>query len=263
MKAFKLRFLFAALFSIFFWTFASANEVEIHIVRSDGTFPPAEIMVSQDVVTGVHIDIINAIAKKLNWKVKIESLPWKRCLNLMEKGEADAISHIQKSDEREKFLWYENNILSENSFYFVVRKEDEEKFKFRGDIKSYAKAHKTIGVISGYFYPPIISQAGFHYENSRSDSALIEKLLGKRVDIIVAEKGALLYAAKINHVTDKLSFIEPEIVRFKLYLAFSKKTNGTKQQQEEAERNAKLFSTELEKFKLTNEYKAILAKYKD
>ena len=81
------------------------------------------------------------------------------------------------------------------------------------------------------------------------------------MDIALAEKSAITYILKQNKNLDKISFINPEIVRFNLYLAFSKKISANSQQKDLAEKHAKEFSAELEKFKNTKEYKDILAKY--
>lgn len=89
----------------------------------------------------------------------------------------------------------------------------------------------------------------------KNEENLVKTVVKRRIDIGVGNKPALLlYAEKVNY-TDKIEFLEPPIDIGSNYFAFSKAKADSKQL-------AADFSAEVKRFKETDEYKQILAKYK-
>ena len=76
-----------------------------------------------------------AVAKVLNISIEIKSLPWNCTLHLMKKGEVDAITHIGKTPQREKFVIFdEGNILSITRNGFFILKQNSADFNHTGKL---------------------------------------------------------------------------------------------------------------------------------
>ena len=69
-------------------------EETITIVRSIDDWGPNEFMGEDGTPTGFHIDLIRMAAEELNVKIKFLSMPWKRALDTIEKGEVDYLPNI-------------------------------------------------------------------------------------------------------------------------------------------------------------------------
>jgi polar amino acid transport system substrate-binding protein len=70
--------------------------------------PPYMIGADQETaqVSGIDVDIMQAIAGRLNLKVEYIKCTWARCLELMKSGQADVLSSAYKKPDREVYMDY-------------------------------------------------------------------------------------------------------------------------------------------------------------
>ena len=73
-------------------------------VRGDHNYPPYEYSNDQGQPEGFNVDIINAVAKAMGLKIKIDLGPWQEVMAQLEKGEIDALIGMFETRARdEKF----------------------------------------------------------------------------------------------------------------------------------------------------------------
>ena len=241
--------------------FATENDMMLTVVRGNGNYPPYEmavseneVIVSDSEVTGIHIDLVSAIAKQLKLKIKILSVPWKRAIHMMKSGNADAILFIGKNEEREEWAWFiDGNVLSKTQNGFFELKPKKRKFLYNGNLKQLEGL--TIGTILGYSYGREFDRTTYFKKDdgAKDESALLRKLVYQRFDLGFADINVIQYLTKKQDYAGKIEILEPSRPGYSAYIAFSK----TRKRKELAKR----FAEALVPFKKTQDYDNILNKY--
>lgn len=233
--------------------FSKEKEV-IHIVRGDYNYPPYEVRTGNNTLTGLHIDMVNAVVNKLNMKVKFQSVPWKRALRMIKKGQADAITYIGISQEREQFaLFLEDNVLTvaDNAFFFL--NEKDKTYHYKGNLKQL-KSYR-IGTIMGFYYGDQFGAAKYLTvdNKAKSNEALLKRLVNNHFDIGLADIHRTKYLAKQEGLDDMLSYFSALFPSIPQYIAFSRARNN--------EPLAQKFAAAMRAFKKSDEYKHLLKAY--
>lgn len=151
--------------------------------------PPYANFVNDEYV-GIHVDIINAIAAKLNISVNFIQCPFVRCLSLMKTGDADLIIGIKLTTERSQYMSYITPPFSIQHFplRFFVQKDSEIKLDEYQDLKSL-----RIGTLRGvsYFEQFDNDQSLSKFE-VREYQQLIQMLLKSRIDTFMEREESIL-----------------------------------------------------------------------
>ncbi len=246
------RILFVILSIIITFSFNNNKSIgeELLVVRVAANYPPYEMTVDGK-LTGLHIDLVYAIAKRLDLKVKFRSVPWKRAIAMIENGKADAITYVGKTDEREGFIYYDDgNILSTSNYGFITLKSRSNEIQFNGDLRSMNKY--KIGVQRGYSYGNDFDQATYlkkHVVNKMNQLITLMKI--GRVDLAVLDEPEYL---QNRNKWSNFTFLKPVITNRNFYIGFSKAKKH--------EKLTKKFAKEMKMLKQLKEYQEILTKYK-
>lgn len=81
------------------------NSSDEHLFfRGDYNYPPFEFINEEGEPEGFNIDIVKAVARKMNRKVNIDLGPWTEVRDQLERGEIDAITGMYRTPEREKLV---------------------------------------------------------------------------------------------------------------------------------------------------------------
>ncbi|WED23630.1 transporter substrate-binding domain-containing protein [Vibrio sp. JC009] len=214
--------IFCFLISVFFFTNATAQP-ELTIVRGNKNYPPYEIYQPGEPVTGFHIDLVTAVAERLGVTVTFNSVPWRRALYMIESGQADAITYMGKTPEREQFAIFEpGNKISHSINAFFVRQGEAEKIGYQGDFRKLNGY--MIGKVLGYSYGtnfdnfPWLSIT----DNAKDEKRQLDMLLAHHIDIGIANKDRVAYFASQAGIRQKIEFLAPTFSPIPQYLAFSK-----------------------------------------
>ncbi|HEX5684207.1 MAG TPA: transporter substrate-binding domain-containing protein [Ideonella sp.] len=231
-----------------------AGESSLLVVRPDGSWPPWETVVNGE-PAGIHVEMVQSVSKALGVPVVIQSYPWLRAIRMLKQGEADAITYMSRTAEREQFGYFmEGNILSSTRIGLFILKSNERKLSFSGDLSSL-KGYK-LGTCRGFSYGEMFDNANFlDKDNGAEDEyALLKMLAAGHVQIAVGYVGDMKFAAEKLGMADSVSLLSPVLSeRRDLYLVFSK----AKQHQELARR----FSEAMKAYKQKPEYRELLRKY--
>ncbi len=253
-RVFKHSFLSVILALLLGAAAASETPTELLIVRSDGFFPPNEMVVG-DKLIGVHIDLISAVAATLNIKVNFASYPWKRAILMLQEGQADAITYMGKTPEREAFGYFEegNRIATTQNAFFTLR-GNLPAITYSGDVHQLRPY--TIGTIRGRVYYPAFDQANYLRKDNKAadEEHLLGKLMLKRFEIAIGHVSRISYYAQQINAVDKIAFLQPYSPPIANYLVFSKAKKH--------DQLAKRFAAAMEAFKKSEKFQEILTKYR-
>ncbi|MDE1462020.1 substrate-binding periplasmic protein [Spartinivicinus poritis] len=102
-------------------------------------------------LSGIDIEIIDAIAKEMKCQVTYIEIPWKRLVEDIKKGTIMLTGSATLTKEREAFAYFTRPYLISDTVIFINKSSQGiYKLKTLKDILNYPKF--TIGVIRGYEY---------------------------------------------------------------------------------------------------------------
>jgi polar amino acid transport system substrate-binding protein len=196
---------------------------QITVVRPEGNWPPYE-MVINDELTGVHIELIRKAAESIDLSVTFTAAPWKRAINMLKTGRADAITFMSQTDERQHLGYFlQGNILSNPAVGFATLKKYQSAIQYSGNLRDLKPF--TIGTVKGYSYEYAFDHASWLKTDDGAINAaqLLRKLKAGRFKIAATYIPDLRYQAKIMGIADDIVFLKPYLTEGRTnYLVFTK-----------------------------------------
>ena len=228
---------------------------EITIVRGSGNYFPSEYVVNGK-LTGIHIDLIQAVADELGLTVKIESLPWSRALLYFKLGKYDAMSYVSYTAERATYAYFlAGNIISSVKTYPIILSRRKNEIVFDGNLTSLTGYKIAVG--KDYKYGEPLDSAEFlsKYEIPSPSQEVLTKLLNlERVDVIIGSKRNLLQVHSEQEISDLYHIFEQPAAADNSYLAFSKVRNKLA--------TANKFAVAINNYRASQAYQDLLQSYK-
>jgi len=133
---------------------------------------------------GLDYETTAIVFKRLGIEVEWQFLPWKRCLSMLETGQADGALDIFHSDERDATLLYPAEPLSEVEFVMFYANARPYPFRTLDDLKGL-----TIGTSPGYLYSKDFSESPlFTREPAPTHEANFGKLVRGRIDLLITDR---------------------------------------------------------------------------
>jgi polar amino acid transport system substrate-binding protein len=230
---------------------AALAQTEIAVVRGDESYPPFE-MLEGGRLSGVHIELVEAAAKRIGASVKWESLPWKRALRMVEDGQADAVTYISRTPEREAWaIFVAGNVLSSSEVRFIVPKEQAGRISFDGNLARFLEQHTPI-VVRGFAYgSPELDRLKKLEANNMQD--VVRMLKAGYSDLAVVNWGDFVGAFKGKPELAAVTPLKPPILTLQNYIAFSRSKKD--------EDLARRFAAALIDYKSSPDYTALLRRY--
>lgn len=251
-----VRTMLAVLAAVFMGTacLAADGARKLVVVRPEGSWPPWEMLVDGE-PRGVHIELVQEASRMLNLAIEVRTYPWKRAIQMLETGEADAITYMSKTAERERFGYFlPGNVLSSTKIGFFVLKKNEGEFRYSGNLKSLQPY--TIGTCRGFSYDEAFDTATFlaKDDGAPDEYTLLKKLLAGRLQIAVGYVNDVKYTARQMGVADQIVFLQPNLSEDRaVYLVFSKAKHH--------EALARRFADAMRAYKATPRYAELMKKY--
>lgn len=198
---------------------------------------------------GICIEIVDSVAKSLDIKIVYKQYPWKRLLKNAREGRVDAIMPLFRTEEREKFLYFENLAIAEETNSFFTWKNTP--ISYDGAFVSLQQY--TIGVVADYSYGKKFDTFdGFNKVITLNDNHLVTMFKHKRFPVGVGNKNVTLFHAGNLGIGDKIQFLTPYITSEMLYIGFSR---------HKGQKVSRDFARSLQSFKNTASYRKILNTY--
>lgn len=193
------------------------EENELIVVTEE--YPP--FVINSD-NKGIDIEILKEIfEKRNNIKLKIFFAPFDTCLKVIKEGQADIISTLSHTKEREEFIDFSQPYRDESKFIIFTDKRSDTVFKRYEDLRN-----KRIGYISAYTYPEkFINDKYIFKESNHKIETLFEKLLDGQIDGILINDYIGEYFIKAKNIEEQVkispfAYISDE--KFDARMGFSK-----------------------------------------
>lgn len=157
--------------------------------------------------TGIDNRLIEALLSTYNetfgaeLEAEYRGYPWKRCLDMMNSGQADLISGILRRPEREEYLIFiEPPYKTRSAKVFYVRKGDGER------IRRYEDLHgPRIGLQAGVsYFEPFDSDARIRKEEAGDDLSNLRKLIHGRIDAVISTETQADYLIAVEGLGDRI-----------------------------------------------------------
>ncbi len=199
--------------------------------------------------SGINVEIIVELCKRLGMESEIRVLPWQRALNYVEGGKVDAIFSVRHTDERATFLHYPAESINTEKTIILAQKGSGIKATNLGDLKD-----KKVGIVRGYEYGLDFDK---YQEIKRTvcddDAQLVTMFAKKRVELAAGmDEGSMRYLCKKAGVDSEVVYVLSEVPS---YIGFSKKLG------EKGKALADKFSEALKKLKEEGFIEKVQSKY--
>ncbi|WP_332764582.1 substrate-binding periplasmic protein [Pseudomonas koreensis] len=133
---------------------------------------------------GLDYETTAIVFQRLGIEVEWQFLPWKRCLSMLETGQADGALDIFHSAERDSTLLYPSEPLSDVEFVMFYANDRPHPFNRLEELKGL-----TIGTSPGYLYSEDFSQSDqFIREPAPTHEANFGKLVRGRIDLLITDR---------------------------------------------------------------------------
>lgn len=231
--------------------FNAVHARDLVLVAADSR-PTAYIQDGKPV--GILVDVVTEAFRRAGHTVKIQLMPWARCLAEARDGNVDGIFSAFRLPEREAFLAYTSiPVITQVEVFFVHADSD---IRFNGNLNDLSNLR--IGVIRDTSYGPAIdnlikSGSWRNVTYTSSVDSLVAMLAAKRVDLSPSYRHVFLDAVKQAGASGKIKELAPAVESIPSYLAFNKKQDYTKTMAD--------FDKALASMKKDKSFDAIYAKY--
>ena len=210
-----LKLLLLALLALPAWAQHGAEAVEPQSVTVGISHAPPYRVVEDDVVSGLYVDVFEAITAHLGWTVRYREAPIRRALLLVQQGEVDVVLGPRRTAEREQHLDYAIPAFPSERYLFFYQTGTQR-------IERYEDLYgRVIGVVEGASHFPrfdadekILKESAPRYEN------LMLMMERGRIDVVVAPEVVGQYTA--NRLGLKVSVSPFSVPGERRYIAVAK-----------------------------------------
>lgn len=160
---------------------AVAVQADDHGVRlACNNFPPHKIEhPGGDGLAGFDIDIVGEALKRVGWSTEISFMPWKRALELAERGQYDGLCSCSYTKEREAKLLFSEELGAVSVGLFARSEDALAGIASVADLKD-----RKVATVSGYNLEAELVAAGADVEATASDKNALDMLVGGNVDLL-------------------------------------------------------------------------------
>ncbi len=170
-------------------------------------------------IKGFTIDILDYVAAKSKYDFEFIELPWPRALYLVEQGGVDLILTLSKNSKREQsYHFIEPSYGNEVNQLFSL---NENNVEFNGQLQQLTPY--SIGTTREYSYGEAFDRASYLTKlPALSEEILLKLLLGKRIDMAIANPFIFNRIIAKEKVIPQVKAIEPYIAITPVYMALTR-----------------------------------------
>lgn len=210
---------------------------------------------------GLNVEIVRECLSRVGMHMRVEIVPWKRALLMVEAGEADIIFNAVRTPEREGYLHFVDELLIMEETVGFARSDDT---LFIPKDLSGVHAYR-LGLGSGFAYGEDLDRAVANARFAKVETALtieqnIQKLLADRIDLFLGDMYPTVRSIKQFGAQGKIDMVrdlngKPVVYgSSESFLALSRKTMPAS--------TAPLLARALHSMKEDGTYESILKKYR-
>lgn len=200
---------------------------------------------------GVNVELLNAVAQRVNTVIIWHELFWSECIEATKKGTMDGVISLYKTKKRQEFLLFPDEFLHWDESVFYHR--NDKSIHFDGTLQSIAG--KTVAAAENHSYGEEFDQSTLihKYEALRGESS-IRMVLEGRVELGIASRSYINILIDKLKLSDQITILSPSY-KVRAFFAISKQAPS-------APALVKKLNHELSQFKKTDNYQLLSQKYK-
>ncbi len=182
-------------------------------------------------VSGLDIEIIEAIAQEAGCILSYTQANWASLLVMLQNGEVDILPGASRSKAREAYALFSDSYREEH-FAFYVNSDDLDGFP--KTITGILEGSKQVGITSGYMYGDEMAdlQDSDKYAEQFVETAVGEAnmyhLMQRSIDVFVEDPFVAIYNLKRKGLTDQIKQLPIDIHSGDVHLMFSRETVNQK-----------------------------------
>ncbi|NBA96645.1 ABC transporter substrate-binding protein [Pseudomonas sp. R5(2019)] len=198
---------------------------------------------------GIDYEVTALVFERLGIEVEWQFLPWRRCLAMLETGQADGVLDIFRTAQREDQLYYPSEPLSDVEFALFQANDRPHRVDRLEDLRGL-----TVGTSPGYTYSQAFRESTlFKREPAPTHEANFGKLERGRIDLLITDRRVGRLAIKTLGLEGRISELPIVMSREKQYLAVRRNVG--------MDLLAQRFAAELKRFKREPAYATLNARY--
>lgn len=180
-------------------------------------FPPHKIETpGADGLRGFDIDIIDGTLQRVGWSANFSFLPWKRALELANRGEVDGLCSCSRTPEREATLLFSDELGAVSVGLFARDKAALTGIAGLDDLRG-----RRVAVVGGYNLEGELDAAGAEVEAASSDKNALDLLIHGNVDLLYGYELTTRHFARTEALSGDLAYRETR--RNPYYFCLSRK----------------------------------------
>lgn len=201
--------------------------------------------------SGIQIDLIKLISKKMNCQIIYKKLSWQDTIASIENGNIDFVGRASKFPEREKFAYF-SQPYRDDLLVLTIRKNESKKYHFNEFQKLLDQGFK-LGILKGGYLGEEVENLKRNVKYQKNfiefvyEKNILLALANKKVDGIFEAPFTVDNAVMDNPIYNQLEEYPFEILAGELHFMFSKKTTSQK--------TVKAFNQALQEVKNSRAYK--------
>lgn len=228
----------------------SSERIILTAALAEADYPPFYYM-KGDALEGISIEVLEAVAERLDIDIQYERMPWPRVLKSLENGHVDLVTTFFNTAERAPFVVYTGTPHTFESSVFIVPSDSD--IKFNGNLNAIYPYR--IGAIKGYSYGKSFdTNEDLIVERVLDEPTLVRMIASGRYAIAIGNGFAVDLEAQRQGVADNIKVLPTPVDSSPIYMAFTR-------QREDALELASRFTETITSFKKTSDYQSMLEKY--
>lgn len=224
---------------------------EVLIVATD--YPPYEFQYPENGLKGFDVEVAVEAFKRAGIKARVEFYPWARALEMIRRGEADAVLSCANVPSRDDFILLSDSIITVTGIFLVNKNYTGPPIHNWEDIK---ELKLVIGSTKGNMPVKLMEESNMRYDLSSTEEVAYRKLEDGRIDVMPTVLENVIYQYQGVDYKTKFKWFEMKSAYPKdFHLGFCKMCP-------ESQVLVSIFNEKLAEMKKDGTYDAIHDKYK-
>ena len=204
--------------------------------------------------TGYAVQILQHVARKLHWSIRIDYMPWARVVSETRAGRCDMAMTVLYFKDYAEYMLFPHEAIFDQKNVLVVRRES--RIKYDGDLEQFMRRH-SIGLyvdkrVNDEF-ERLRAAAWARVDTAPSAELNARKLLYKRFDAIIENDLSIIYEMRKLGRLDEIEILSPPLSVTPAYIVFS--------QTPESKARSREYDEALLNFKKTARFKTLTNRY--
>lgn len=206
--------------SVFYYSFEVYAIETVLKVAYEPNLPPYQF-IQNDKSTGLHIDILNYIANKNNFKIKYMPMnTTTKCLEALKSGEVDIVLGVHDNNKLDNDIQFTED-LSESYICIFTTKANSNDILKKLSINNFSAALENDTIKYSY----IQNMRNLRYTVTSNQIEAFHTLTSQKVDLLIGVKHSILYQLEKEKVEDDYTIINNYIVPVQYAVAVRKGNN--------------------------------------